>query len=44
VAVTDRRESVQRAYAAVHDLEVLFKVDVASALGVTITFTSGDGD
>lgn len=44
VAVTDRKESVQRAYQAVRDLEILFKVDVASALGVTITINSNDGD
>ncbi len=44
VAVTDRKELVQRAYQAIHDLEIIFKVDMASALGVTITFTSGDGD
>lgn len=44
VAVTDRKEFVQRAYEAVRDLEMLFKVDVASALGVTIIFKSDDGD
>ncbi len=43
-AVTDRKESVQRAYQAVHDLEILFKTDLASALGVTITISSNDGD
>lgn len=43
-AVTNRRESVKAAYQAVRDLEILFKVDVASALGVTITFDSNDGD
>jgi len=44
VALTDRKESVQRAYQAVRDLEILFKADLAGALGVTITFTSDDGD
>jgi predicted lipoprotein len=43
-AVIDRKEFVLRAYEAVRDLEILFKVDVASALGVTITFNSNDGD
>jgi predicted lipoprotein len=43
-AVTARRESVQTAYQAVHDLEVLFKTELASALGVTITINSNDGD
>ena len=43
-AVGDRKEFVQRAYAAIRDLEILFKVDLASALGVTIMFNSGDGD
>jgi len=43
-AVTGRKELVQRAYEAVRDLEILFKVDVASALGVTIIFKSDDGD
>ena len=32
------------AYEAARDLEILFKVDLASALGVTITFNSNDGD
>jgi predicted lipoprotein len=44
VAVTNGRASVEAAHKAVHDLEILFKVDVASALGVTITFNSNDGD
>ena len=43
-AVTTRRESLQRAYQTVHELELLFKVELASALGVTITFSSNDGD
>ena len=44
VAVTDRKDLVQRAYEASRDLEILFKVEVASALGVTIKFSSDDGD
>lgn len=43
-AVVDKRAAIQNAVDQAHDLEVLFKVDLASALGVTITFTSGDGD
>ena len=43
-AVTDRKELVLRAYEAVRELEILFKVDVASALRVTITIFSEDGD
>jgi hypothetical protein len=35
---------LQAAFEKAHALEILFKVDVASALGVTLTFTSGDGD
>ena len=44
VAVTDHKESVQRAYEAVRELETLFKAEVASAVGVTIIFKSDDGD
>ena len=44
VALTDRKESVQLAFEAAHGLEILLKVDLASALGVTITFSSNDGD
>ena len=43
-AVMTRKESLQGAHRAVRDLELLFKVDLASALGVTITFSSNDGD
>lgn len=43
-AVGDRKEFVQQAYEAIRDLEILFKVDLASALGVTIMFNSNDGD
>jgi len=38
------RPALQSAYEKTRALEVAFKVDVASALGVTLTFTSGDGD
>ncbi len=44
VALTDQRELVERAYQTVRELELLFKTDLAGALGVTITFTSDDGD
>ena len=43
-AVFDKRDAVQNACDKVKALEILFKVDLASALGVTITFISGDGD
>lgn len=43
-ALTEQKELVQRAYEAARDLEILFKVDVARAFGVTITFSSDDGD
>jgi predicted lipoprotein len=43
-AVVDKRAAVQNAVEQTHALEILFKVDLASALGVTITFTSGDSD
>jgi predicted lipoprotein len=43
-AVVDKRGPLETAVKETHDLEVLFKVDLPSALGVTITFTSGDGD
>jgi uncharacterized protein len=43
-AAADKREAVQKAHAEVHALEILFKVDLASALGVTISFSSADGD
>ena len=43
-AVVDKRAALETAVKEAHDLEVLFKVDLPSALGVTITFTSGDGD
>lgn len=43
-AIVDRRDAVQTAIDKTRALEVLFKVDLASVLGVTLTFTSGDGD
>jgi predicted lipoprotein len=43
-AVMDKRDAIQNACDKVKTLEILFKVDLASALGVTITFISGDGD
>ena len=43
-AATTNRGSLEAAYQAIRDLELLFKVDLASALGVTITFNSNDGD
>ena len=43
-AAVIKRDAVQSAAEQTHALEILFKVDLASSLGVTITFTSGDGD
>lgn len=43
VVVRDR-EKVEEALRALKDLAVALKVDLASALGVTLTFTAGDGD
>jgi len=43
-AVPANRAPVEDAYQKTHALEVLCKVDLASALGVTITFNSNDGD
>jgi predicted lipoprotein len=43
-AVADNRAAIQTAYDKTHALEILFKVDVASTLGVTLTFSSADGD
>jgi predicted lipoprotein len=42
--VVDKRPVVEKAYEEVRALEILLKVDVASALGVTLTFSSNDGD
>jgi predicted lipoprotein len=43
-AVVEARPAVESAYKATRALEILFKVDLPSALGVTITFSSTDGD
>lgn len=43
VVVKDRA-ALQAAYEKARALEILFKVDLASTLGVTITFGSNDGD
>ena len=43
-AVPNNRAPVENAYEKARALEVLCKTDLASALGVTITFNSGDGD
>lgn len=44
VLVVENRELVARALAAVKALELALKVDLASALGITLTFQAGDGD
>jgi len=43
-AAVDKRPAVQNASDKAKALEIIFKVDLASALGVTISFVSGDGD
>ena len=43
-AVLKERAALQIAYDKARVLEILFKVDLASTLGVTITFGSNDGD
>jgi predicted lipoprotein len=43
-AAATKRPLLQSAYEKTRALEVMFKVDVASAFGVTLTFTSNDGD
>jgi predicted lipoprotein len=43
-AVVKNRASIEVAYEKTRVLEVLVKVDVVSALGVTLTFSSNDGD
>jgi hypothetical protein len=40
----DKTASVQKAYEQTRQLEVLLKTDLASVLGVTLTFNSTDGD
>jgi len=44
VAVVFDRARVLAAFRALKELELALKVDLASALGVTLTFTAGDGD
>jgi predicted lipoprotein len=44
VAAVANRPAVELAARIAKTLEVALKVDLASALGVTLTFTSGDGD
>lgn len=44
VAVVERRAQTLAALAAVKNLERALKVDLASTLGVTLTFQAGDGD
>lgn len=43
-ALINNRANVEQALAEIRTLEVLIKADLASALGVTITFGSNDGD
>ena len=43
-AIVDHRPLIEKAYEQLRALEILFKVDVVSALGVTLTFSSADGD
>jgi predicted lipoprotein len=42
--VVKNRPALENAYQKARALEVLIKVDVVSALGVTLTFSSSDGD
>src|SRR6185503_1797277 len=42
--VTNNRALLEKSNETTRALEVLCKTDLASALGVTITFNSGDGD
>lgn len=43
-AVEKNKPAVEQALEKVRALEILIKVDVVSALGVTLTFSSNDGD
>lgn len=43
-AAINNRAALEKAYEEARKLEVLLKVDVVSALGVTLTFSSNDGD
>lgn len=42
--IQTNRDPVQATYEKLHELEIFCKVDLASSLGVTITFNSNDGD
>lgn len=42
--VVHDRVQVEAAFRALKELELALKVDLASALAVTLTFTAGDGD
>jgi hypothetical protein len=44
VVVVRDRNKLERAFRALKELELALKVDLASALGVTLTFSAGDGD
>ncbi|HMR67574.1 MAG TPA: imelysin family protein, partial [Anaerolineae bacterium] len=44
VAVADDPATVEQAYNEVRALLVLFKVDLANQMGVTVTFSDNDGD
>lgn len=43
-AITEAPVEVEAAYQAIKDLQVLLAVDIAAALGVTVTFNPTDGD
>jgi predicted lipoprotein len=43
-AVVDNHAAVEKAYESSRALEIVIKVDMVSALGVTLTFSSNDGD
>ena len=43
-AVTTNPQLISRAWDACRALEILLKTEVASTLGVTLTFKSKDGD
>lgn len=44
VAAVQNRPALEKAYEETRKLEVMLKVDLVSALGVTLTFSSNDGD
>jgi predicted lipoprotein len=43
-AAVNNRAAIENAYEKTRALEILLKVDMVSALGVTLTFSSNDGD